>query len=472
MSSMKLCFVLHKIKQFLQNRNVDFPSPPIVNVTSLCFFYGFQIRCGKKVLPTCGGKCQILVTIDKQQFLAKDDSSNKAKEAAAIKCLLETKYSFKTIPTELQKHAQSAIEQQVKSDREPQVKSDGEKHSYSGIHGKPSVKTIPVNSRPATPGEHKQINFRRSLSDMKRPRCPPLTRCNSSPSPVSPKRVKLRTNSATGPSNSTTCPPPNTTNPSPSTTSPSPNTTNLSPSAKNPSSSGKSQTPSRVGQSVSATSLPTSPKDQSHSAKSPSPSIVGQSVSATSPSTSPKDHAPSAKSSSNNTTGPPTSTKSQPTSAKGKSTNATNQSPSVTDQSHSAKSSLPNVKGPSTSTKGQPTSAPEPSANTKDHSPSANIPSRSHVANLEATGVTKSPRDHSEDKSTSVSGGLSVNGQYKMSAADDPDVRKNAWDLVETLSEQNEVSKNISQTSLWYPENIIINALVLVKIDTFHDKIQ
>ncbi len=385
------------------------------------FFPGFQIRCGKKVLPTCGGKCQILVTIDKQQFLAKDDSSNNAKEGAAIKGLLETKYSFKTIPTELQKHVQSAIEEQVKS--------DGEKHSYSGISSKPSVKTIPVNSRPATAGDHKQINYRRSLSDMKRPRCPPLTRCNSSPSPVSPKRVKLRTNSATGPP--------------PSTTSPSPNITNPSPSATDQSSSAKSQTPSRVGQSVSATSLSTSPKDQSHGAKSPSPSIVGQSVSATSPSTSPKGQSPSAKSSSKNTTGPTTSTKSHPPSDKGIATNATNQSPSVTDQSHSAKSSLPNAKGPSTSTKGQPTSAPDPSANTKDHSPSANIPSRGHVAKLETTSVRDSLPDHSENRVSSVSGGLSVNGQYKMSAADDPDVRKNAWDLVETLSEQNEVSKTI-----------------------------
>ena len=375
----------------------------------VCVIDVFQIRCSGLRLPTSDGQNQFLVSIDKQHFLGKDNSASKARERATIKGLLKTKYSFRKLPSELQKHVHSTVEQQVKSSSVPdsekqKLKSsdmpDSERHSYSVAGRKSSMKAVPANSESTPSGKQNPTRSRSQVwleSCLKRPRSASTAPSTSSLSPVSPKRAKLHRMFSS----------PLETNSSPKTTSP-----NVTPS-KPISVTGQHKAKPQVTRPTSlasgnlenlgsvtespipiSTLSPTSPKLRITSVTS---LAIGYSDDIQSPVESPIPISSISSASPNRATSP-TGLSSAPSEDTATSVSSTM---TVTGQD---KPKLP-------------TTSPEAPASAKSE-------------DLESA---------LEPPTIPVCETMSVNGQYMLSAAGDPVVRKNAWDLVELLSEQNEV---------------------------------
>ena len=376
---------------------------PTLNV---CVFGVFQIRCSGLRLPTSDGQNQFLVSIDKQHFLGKDNSASKARERATIKGLLKTKYSFRKLPFELQKHVHSTGEQQSKSTSVPdsekqKLKSsdmpDSERHSYSVAGRQSSVKAVPANSESTPSGKLTPTRSRSQVwleSCLKRPRSASTAPSTSSLSPVSPKRAKLQRMFSS----------PLGTNSSPNTTSP-----NVTPSKQSVTGPDKAKL-----QVISPTS----------------PASVNS-----------EDIGPSTES-------PISISSLSPTSPKLRITSVTSLALGYSDDINSLVESPIPMSSFSPASPSRASSStgllPAPSEHvTTPISSTMSTMNGPNKADLQ-TAIPEAPGkpEDLESPTIPVSETMSVNGQYMLSAADDLVVRKNAWDLVELLSEQNEVNLN------------------------------
>ncbi len=80
--------------------------------------------CGGLKIPSRDGKYGFVISLDVEQFTSRNKSSAKAKEKAAIKTLLNTKYCFRELPVEFEKHMKLDLQGKVQPVEEREVKSD------------------------------------------------------------------------------------------------------------------------------------------------------------------------------------------------------------------------------------------------------------------------------------------------------------------------------------------------------------
>ena len=70
------------------------------------------------------GDYEFTISLGKEHYISKRESRGKAKEAAAIKTLLNTRYCFTKIPAELRESASSSTKKDAKETLQKQVKSN------------------------------------------------------------------------------------------------------------------------------------------------------------------------------------------------------------------------------------------------------------------------------------------------------------------------------------------------------------